>query len=103
MELAIFDQLTEYANHFLSVFVSVYRGLCGARRVLMGLLEEWREQFDHNKIVELPFWICLKHLPAFPILITKLNAYGFNKNTLTLLNWKTENNLSGLKPITAHF
>ena len=30
IELAISDQLTKHANHFLSIFVAGYRKMCGA-------------------------------------------------------------------------
>ena len=51
IKLAIFDQLTKHAKHFLSIFVSAYRKMYGTQHVLIRLLEEWREQTDHNKIV----------------------------------------------------
>ena len=51
IELAIFHQLIKHANHFLSIFLSVYRKMGDTQPVLIRLLEEWREQLDHNKIV----------------------------------------------------
>ena len=61
--------------------------MCGTQHVLIRLLEEWREQFDHKKIIgTVPLDLskgfdCIHH----DLLIAKLNAYGFDKNTLTLL------------------
>ena len=57
------------------------------RNVLARLLEEWQEQLDHNKTVGT---VLLNLSKAFDcilhdLLIAKLNAYGFHKNTLTLL------------------
>ena len=43
IELAIFDQLTKHANHFLSIFVSAYRKMCCTQHALIRLLEEWQE------------------------------------------------------------
>ena len=40
IELAIFDQLTKHASHFLSIFVSTYRTMCDTQDVLIRLLEE---------------------------------------------------------------
>ena len=107
IKLAIFDQLTKHANHFLSIFVSAYRKMYGTQHILIRLLEEWGEQIDHNKILGTVLLDLSKAFDCIPhdLLITKVNAYGFDKNTLTILfsYLKTENDLLGLKPITAHF
>ena len=86
-ELAIFDKLTGHANQLLSIFVSAYRRVCGAQRILAGFLEEWREQLDHNKIFGTVLLDLSKAFDCIPqdLLIAKLNAYGFDMNTLTLL------------------
>ena len=87
IELAIFDQLTKHANHFLSIFVSTYRTMCDTQDVLIRLLEEWREQLDHKKIVGTVLLDLSKVFDCIPpdFLIARLNAYGFDKNTVTLL------------------
>ena len=87
IELTIFDQLTKHANHFLSIFASAYRKMYGTQHVLIRLLEEWREQIDHNKIVETVLLDLSKEFDCIPhdLLIAKLNAYGFDENILTLL------------------
>ena len=61
--------------------------MCGTQHVPIRLLEEWREQFDHNKIVGTVLLDLPKAFGCIPhnVLIVKLNAYGFEKNTLTLL------------------
>ena len=43
IELAIFDQRGSYATHFLSIFVSAYRKMCGTQHTLIKLLEGWQE------------------------------------------------------------
>ena len=59
----------------------------GTQHVLIRLLEEWREQIDHNKIVGTVLPDLSKAFECIPhdLLIVKLNAYGFGKNTLTPL------------------
>ena len=86
-ELAIFDKLTGHANQLLSIFVSTYRGVCGAQRILTGFLEEWREQLDHNKIFGTVLLDLSKTFDWIPqdLLIAQLNAYSLNMNTLVLL------------------
>ena len=51
------------------------------------MLKEWREQIDHNKIVGTVLLDLSKAFDCIPhdLFIAKLNAYGFDKNTLTLL------------------
>ena len=87
IELAIFDQLTKHANHFLSIFISAYRKMYSTQHVLIRLFKEWWEQLDHNKIVGTVLLDLSKAFDCIPhdLLIVKLNSYGFNKNTLTLL------------------
>ena len=61
--------------------------MCGAQRILAGFLEEWREQLDHNKIFGTVLLDLSKAFDCIPqdLLIAKLNADGFDMNTLTLL------------------
>ena len=57
------------------------------QRVLVGLRGKWREQLDHNKMVGTALLDLPKAFDCIPhdLLITKLSACGFDKNTLTLL------------------
>ena len=61
--------------------------MCGAQHILTGFLEEWREQLDHNKIFGTVLLDLSKAFDCIPqdLLIAKLNADGFDMNTLTLL------------------
>ena len=83
IELAIFDQLTKHANHFLSIFVSACRKMYGTQHVLIRWLEEWREQLDHHKIVETVFLDLPKTFDCIPhdllIAITLLFSYLKNR------------------------
>ena len=57
------------------------------QHILVRLLEEWRELFDHNKVFRTIFVDFSKAFNRIPhdLLIVRLNGYGFDKNTLTLL------------------
>ena len=87
MKLLLFDQLTEHANEFLKIFVGAYRNIYSGQYVLIGLLEEWKVQHDHNKII---VTVLLNLYKAFDfiqhdLLITKVDAYSFNKEALSLM------------------
>ena len=61
--------------------------MCGTQHVLIRLLEGWRGQLDHNKIVGTVLLDLSKAFDCIPhdLLIAKLSACSFDKNTLTLL------------------
>ena len=84
VDLTIFDQLTKHANHFLLIFLSASREICGTQQVIIRLLVERREQLDHNKIVEIALLDLFKTFDCIfhDLFIAKLNACGFGKSTL---------------------
>ena len=61
--------------------------MCGAQRILTGFVEEWREQLDYSKIFGTVLLDLPKAFDCIPqdLLIAKLNADGFDMNTLALL------------------
>ena len=61
--------------------------MCGAQHIVTGFLEEWREQLDHNKIFGTVLLDLSKAFDCIPqdLLIAKLNADGFDMNTVALL------------------
>ena len=68
----------------LSEFVSAYRKHYSSQHVLIRLLEEWRQNLDQNLIVGAVLvdlskdFDCISH----DLLIAKLHAYGFSKQSL---------------------
>ena len=97
IELAIFDQLTKHANNFLSIFVSTYPKMYGTQYVIIRLVEEWQEQIDHNKIVGTVLLDLSKAFDCIPHDLLTIECLWFRQEH------STENNLIGLKPVTAHF
>ena len=87
IESSIFDQLTKHANEFLQIFEGSYRELCSSQHILIRLIEEWKMQLDKNKIfgavlLDLSkIFDCITH----DLLIAKLDAYGFDKEALSLI------------------
>ena len=84
---SIFDELTKHANKFLQIFVGAYIKLYSSQHVLIHLIEEWKTQLDKNKIVGAVLLDLSKTFDCIPhdLLITKLDAYGFDKEVLSLI------------------
>ena len=80
--------LETYMNKFLSPFLSANRKNCRTQHVLIRLFEEWREQLDNIYVVGSVFMGFSKALNCIPhdILITKLDAYGFNRNLVRYIH-----------------
>ena len=89
-------------TNFSSIFVSAYRKMYGAQNVLIRLLEERREQVDHNKIVGTVLLDLSKAFGCIPGDLLIANVYGFDKNTLALLFSYLKTDHSLLELITAY-
>lgn len=80
---------------------------CIGWRVLVALPEGWRQQLGPKKVVGSVFVDLSNgfHWISHFLLIARLNAYGFDKNTFTLFFslFEKQKTVSRLKPITAHF
>ena len=67
--------------------LSAYKRNYSTQHVLLRLIENWRHCLDENKVVGAVVMYlskafdCLSH----ELLITKLEAYGFNENTIKLV------------------
>ena len=58
------------------------------QNVLLRLIEQWRECLDNNKLVGTVLMDLFKAFVCLPhdLLIAKLEAYGFDQNTLKLFH-----------------
>ena len=82
------DQLIPFFNETMSKFLSAYRKNVSCQNVLLRLIEQWRENLDNNKLVGAVLMDLSKAFHCLPhdLLVTKLAAYGFDRNTLKLLH-----------------
>ena len=84
---SLFDQLIKYANEFLQLFVGAYRKIYSSQHILIHLIEEWEAQLDKNKIVGAVLLDLSRAFDCIPhdLLIAKLDAYGSEKEALSLI------------------
>ena len=86
-EKVIKNQLSFYLDKYFSPFISAYRKSYSTQQVLIRLLAEWREKLDKNFIVGTVLmdlskaFDCISH----DLIIAKLAAYGFKRETLRLI------------------
>ena len=81
------NQLASYLDKYFSPFISAYRKSYSTQQVLIRLLEEWREKLDKNFIVGAVLMDLSKAFDCIPhdLIIAKLAAYGFKRETLRLI------------------
>ena len=86
-EKVIKNQLASYLDKYFSPFISAYRKSYSTKQVLIRLLEEWREKLDKNFIVGAVLMDLSKAFDCIPhdLIIAKLAAYGFKRETLRLI------------------
>ena len=72
----------------MSKFLSAYRKNVSCQNVLLRLTEQWRKCLDNNKLVGAVLMDISKAFDCLPhdLLIAKLEAYGFDRNTLKLFH-----------------
>ena len=81
------NQMLVHVDKILSKYISAYRKGHSCQNVLLKLTEEWRENLDQNKVVGALLIDLSKAFDCLPhdLLIAKLDAYGFEKQTTNLL------------------
>ena len=73
-------------DHHFSPFISAYRKFFSTEHVLIRLLEDWRNKLDNNDVSAVltdlsKAFDCIPH----DLLVTKLGAYGFNRDTVAYI------------------
>ena len=81
------NQMLTHVNKILSKYISAYRKGYSCQNVLLKLTEEWRINLDQNKVVGALLIDLSKAFDCLPhdLLIAKLDAYGFEKQTTSLI------------------
>ena len=83
-ERYLHENLTNYVDTFLSKFISAYRKSYSSNHVLIRLIESWKKSLDQKKFVGAVLMDLSKAFDSIPhdLLIAKMHAYGFSKNSL---------------------
>ena len=80
-------QISEYINQILSPFLCGYRKRLSTQTALVWLIEKWKHQLEKNGFTGIILTDLSKVFETinFDLLIAKLHAYRFGKNTLDLV------------------
>ena len=83
-ERIMHKQISEYINQFLSSYLCGYRQGFSTQQKLVSLIEKFKAILDKNGYAEAVLSKALDTI-NHDLLIAKLNAYGFTKNSLRLI------------------
>ena len=93
------NSILQHTNKILSKHITAYRKGHSCQHVLLKLTEDWRKHIDQNKIVGGLLMDLSKAFDCLPheLLIAKLEAYGFEKNTLYMFYSYLKNRKQAVK------
>ena len=71
-------------EHHFSPFISAYRKSFSNEHVLIRFLEDWNNKLDNNNVAGAVLTDLSKAFDCIPhdLLVAKLDAYGFSRDTL---------------------
>ena len=86
-EKIVKDFLINKMEHHFSSFISANRKSFSTDHVLIRLLEDWRNKLDNNNVVGAILTDLSKAFDCIPhdLLVAKLDAYGFNRDTVAYI------------------
>ena len=84
IEKYIQEKMSEHVDKCLSVFISAYRKKYSSNHVLINLIGTWKKQLDNKLFVGAVLMDLSKAFDCVPhdLLIAKMQAYGFENETL---------------------
>ena len=99
LERYIQNKISDYIDSLLSDIISAYRKKYSTNNVLMRLIENWKNNLDKKKHVGAVLMDLSKAFDCVPhdLLIAKMHAYNFDKETLTLFFTYLKNRQQGVK------
>ena len=85
-ERIIYKQIMSYVTNLLSDYITGFRKSHGSQHCLVKMLENWKSALDNESVCAL-FMDLSKAFDTInqDLLLAKLKAYGFSKDTLTLI------------------
>ena len=81
-------QINNYIKSHLSPYLCGYRKCCNNQQALVSLIEKWKKILDDKGFGGAVLMDLLKGFDTLnhKLLIAKLHAYGFNRDSLKLIN-----------------
>ena len=81
------NQISTFMEDKFSVYISAYRKGHSTQHVLVRMIEEWKKSIDNDKLVGAVLMDLSKAFDCIPhdLLIAKLSAHGFDRNSLKLI------------------
>ena len=86
-EKMVKDFLISKMEHHFLLFISAYRKSFSTEHVLIRLLEDWMNKLDNNNVVGAVLTDLSEAFDCIPhaLLVAKLDAYGFNRDTVAYI------------------